>query len=105
MTLPENALNYDACSLRELRKFVTDRKLPFRYRYVQSRTKKSHKKKQKEEKRGLLAALRSDDATATFRLLDLPPELRDEVYYHFFTTRKQILDTYMRRVAIRSALR
>ena len=84
MTLLKNALKYDKCSLQELRQFVTDRKIPFKYTHAQSHTKKSRTKKEKYERRKLVAALQRGDATATFRLLDLPPELRDEVYHHFF---------------------
>jgi hypothetical protein len=84
MTLPENALRYDACSLQELRQFVTDRKITFKYTYAQSHTKKSRTKREKNERRKLVVALQRTDAIATFRLLDLPPELRDEVYHHFF---------------------
>ena len=86
MTLPINALKYDDCSLQELRKFVRDRKIPFRYTHThaQSHTRKSRSKKKKDERRKLLAALQNADATATFRFMDLPPELRDEVYLHFF---------------------
>jgi len=83
MTLPEYALKYDDCSLQELRKFVTDRKIPFKYTHPEAHTKKSEAESVKEERSKLLTALRNDDATAKFRLLDLPPELRDEVYYHF----------------------
>ena len=84
MTLPENALKYDTCSLQELRKFVTDRNIPFRYTHAQSHTKKSQSKKERDERRKLLTSLQKEDAAATFRLIDLPPELRDQVYWHFF---------------------
>lgn len=84
MTLPENALRYGTCSLQELRQFVTDRKIPFKYTHAQSHTKKSQTKKEKNERRKLVAALQRADATAIFRLLGLPLELRDEVYHHFF---------------------
>lgn len=88
MTLPENSLKYDICSLHELRKFVTERKIPFKYTHAQSHTKKSQTKREKDERRKLVTALYRGDATATIRFLDLPPELRDEVYYHFFLNQK-----------------
>ena len=84
MTLPENALRYDTCSLQELRQFVADRKIAFKYTHAQRHTKKSRTKKEKNERRKLIAALQRGDATETFYLLNLPPELRDEVYHHFF---------------------
>jgi len=88
MTLPDNAVRYDTCSLQELRQFVSDRKITFRYTHAESHTKKSQIKGEKGERRKLLAVLQKADATATFRLLDLPPELRDEVYWHFFVNQE-----------------
>ena len=105
MTLPENTLKYDTCSLQELRQFVTDRKIPFKYIHAQSHTKKSQIKKEKEERCKLLAVLQKNDATATFRFFDLSPELRDEVYWHFFigmsVDKLQTVGTQSRRLWIR----
>jgi hypothetical protein len=102
MTLPDHALKYDTCSLQELRRFVNDRKILFKYTHAQSHTKKSQIRKEKEERRKLLAALQKDDAAATFRFLDLPPELRDEVYWHFLISNELLMVTdnsqYLQRV-------
>jgi len=105
MTLPENALKYDTCSLQELRKFVTDRNMPFKYTHPQGHTKKSQRKQEMEEKRKLLVALERDDATKTFRLLDLPRELRDEVYYHYLSNMTPIELLGLLRGNVRHCLR
>jgi hypothetical protein len=90
MPFTEYVLISKSCSLEELRKFATDRKIPCKYTYPQSHRKKSQRKQQDGERRKLLAAPRRDDATKTFCLLDLPRELRDEVY-HFFIGHKPLM--------------
>lgn len=67
MTKAQLALNYHRCSLRELRKFAQDRSLPIA---DSARAKKVT----------FVKALRNADIHATFRFLDLAPELRNKVY-------------------------
>jgi hypothetical protein len=74
---------YTRSSLEELRRFVRDRRIPFKYTHAQSYTRKSQTKKDKAERRKLEAAQCKADAAATFRFYDLPLELREHVYDHF----------------------
>jgi hypothetical protein len=74
---------YTHSSLEELRRFVKNRQIPFKYTHAQSYTRKSHAKKEKAERRKLEAAPYKADAAATFRFYDLPLELREHVYDHF----------------------
>jgi hypothetical protein len=74
---------YTRSSLEELRIFVTDRRIPFKYTHAQSHTKKSQTKREKAERRKLEATLYKADTAATFRLADLPLELREQIYDHF----------------------
>jgi hypothetical protein len=80
---------YTHSSLEELRRFVKNRQIPFKYTHAQSYTRKSHAKKEKAERRKLEAALYKADAAATFRFHDLPLELREHVYDHFFDRSRQ----------------
>jgi hypothetical protein len=79
---------YDRSSLQELRKYVADRHIPCRHIRTKDCKKKTNRKKspatkEKVEKRKLLAALHQSDATTTFRFLDLPLELRENIYQSF----------------------
>jgi hypothetical protein len=74
---------YSRSSLRELRLFVVNRQIPFKYTHAQSHIRKSQAKKEKAERRKLEAALCKADAAATFRFYGLPLELREHVYDHF----------------------
>lgn len=86
--------NYDECSLQELHKFVADKHIPFRFTRAQAHTKTKYKR-DKEERRKLTAALDKEDAAATIRFTDLPPELRDEIYEYHLTeiTTAELLTT------------
>jgi hypothetical protein len=74
---------YTRSSLEELRRFVKDRHIPFKYTHAQSHTRKSQAKREKAERKKLEAALYKADAAATFRFADLPLELREHIYDHF----------------------
>jgi hypothetical protein len=76
--------NYNECSLQELHKFIADRHIPFRFTRAQAHTKTQYKR-DKEERRKLTAALEKADAAATIRFMDLPLELRDEIYEYHLT--------------------
>lgn len=69
--LPKHVFNYFKCTIGELRKFLEDRKLCPKFR-------------SRDE-----AALRlqNADRVATFRFLDLPPELRNHIYQLLLTLR------------------
>jgi hypothetical protein len=75
MRLPE----YDDCSLEELRRFLRDRHIPFKFTRAQAHTKTLYKR-DKEERRRLTATLDKADTAATFRFMDMPIELRDQIY-------------------------
>jgi hypothetical protein len=74
---------YSRSSLEELRLFVRDRRILFKYTHAQSHTRKSQAEKEKAERRKLEAALYKADAATTFQFYDLPLELREHVYDHF----------------------
>lgn len=95
MTLTENALKYDdrsVYSLQELRQFLADRNIPFRFTRAQSHTKTFYKR-DREERRKMTALLRKADDAATIRFFELAPELRDEIYDYYLegTTRDEAL--------------
>lgn len=71
MAPSSSALDYNTCTLSELRKFATARTSSI---YDPKKTNDSHKNK-------LAKLLRKLDATATFpKVFDLPLELREQVY-------------------------
>jgi hypothetical protein len=84
MTLPENALRYDHCSLNELYRFIANRHIHFKFTLAQSVTRIQHKN-DKQERCTLTSALLKADAAATIRFMELPPELRDQIHDHILT--------------------
>jgi hypothetical protein len=71
---------YTRSSLEELRRFVKDRQIPFKYTHAQSYTRKSQAKKEKAERRKLEAALYKAAARARLRpFLDRSHQPRDPV--------------------------
>jgi len=76
--------NYDTCSLQELHMFLAERHIQFKFTRAQAHTKTLYKR-DKQERRALTAALEKADAAANIRFMELPLELRDEIYEYFLT--------------------
>lgn len=74
MTLPTFALKYNKYSKQELRGFVK-RRLG-----LSGREFRKSLKHRKSSRHDLIERLQKLDQTATFRFLDLPPELRESIY-------------------------
>lgn len=70
MTLPKYALDYDKCTRKELRAFVKAR----------SWNEAENQSYIKKPKSYYVSKLRELDTDTTFRIMDLPPEMRNLVY-------------------------
>jgi len=76
--------NYAECSLQELYKFLAERHISVKFTRAQAHTKTLYKR-DKQERRKLTAVLDKADEATIFRFMELPAELRDQIYEYVLT--------------------